>query len=153
MEVTGEEFERIVELTPLVSIDLLLRNSEGEYLLGYRKNETAKGSWFDPGGRIKKDERLSEAFKRITADELGTELDFGDAELVGVYEHIYDTNFAEKEGFGTHYVVIAYEVPVSIEVEGLPMDQHSEWRYFSVEDILKDANVHENMKNYFKDKD
>jgi len=144
-----EDFIRIVEKTPLVSIDLVTKNSEGQYLLGLRTNEPAMDWWFVPGGRVGKGERLSEAFKRITQDELGEELDIEDAKFLGVFEHIYETNFAGEPGFGTHYVVLAHEVTADVRLGELPKDQHSQWRYFTVEELLKEERVHEYTRNYF----
>ncbi|WP_338091415.1 NUDIX domain-containing protein [Sodalis ligni] len=54
----------------MVSIDLIIEDV-GEYLLGYRTNRPASGSWFVPGGRILKDENLETAFKRIISTETG----------------------------------------------------------------------------------
>jgi colanic acid biosynthesis protein WcaH len=34
-------FQSIIEHTPLVSIDLLLRGSDGRYLVGWRQNRPA----------------------------------------------------------------------------------------------------------------
>ncbi|MCH5770603.1 GDP-mannose mannosyl hydrolase, partial [Salmonella enterica] len=51
-----DDFRRAVEMLPLVSIDLLLRDAEGRYLTGLRSNPPAQGAWFVPGGRIRKNE-------------------------------------------------------------------------------------------------
>ena len=59
---------------PLISIDLLVQNEHGEYLLGLRNNRPAQGYWFVPGGRVLKNETLDGAFKRLTFEELGIEL-------------------------------------------------------------------------------
>ena len=53
------DFLHIVDATPLVSIDLVLRNERDEVLLGQRKNRPAQGIWFVPGGRIRKNERVT----------------------------------------------------------------------------------------------
>ena len=42
MRLDPETFLKIVELTPLVSIDLIIQNENGRILLGYRKNRPAK---------------------------------------------------------------------------------------------------------------
>lgn len=47
-------FETVIVYTPLVSIDLLVKNRKGEYLFGLRKNRPAQGYWFVPGGRLQK---------------------------------------------------------------------------------------------------
>lgn len=55
-------FKTIVANTPLISIDLIIRNESGMALLGQRLNQPAQGYWFVPGGRIFKDENFSQAF-------------------------------------------------------------------------------------------
>ena len=49
-----ELFKSIVEHTPLISIDLIIRNEDGKALLGQRLNRPAQNYWFVPGGRILK---------------------------------------------------------------------------------------------------
>ncbi len=70
-------FKTIVANTPLISIDFIIRNSEGKALLGQRQNRPAQNFWFVPGGRIFKDESFENAFKRISLEELGKEFSFG----------------------------------------------------------------------------
>src|SRR6266487_4533983 len=100
-----QDCEHVVRFTPLVSIDIVVRSKDGRVLLGRRKNEPAKNSFFVPGGRITKNESLEAAFKRITAAELGLQMELKQARFIGVYEHIYQENAFGKLGFGTHYVV------------------------------------------------
>src|SRR6266436_8013404 len=100
MHLSRDEFIAIVERAPLISIDLIVRNCSGQVLLGLRKNEPAKNSWFVPGGRIYKDESIETAFRRISQGELGFCQPVEDAFFLGVFEHLYPTNFAEKNGFG-----------------------------------------------------
>jgi colanic acid biosynthesis protein WcaH len=148
-----EDFIEVVRNTPLVSIDIVARSKRGEVLLGLRKNEPAKGYWFVPGGSIRKNELLDEAYERITRDELGARLLRKDARLLGVYEHIYDTNFAGIDGFGTHYVVIGYEATLDMEAEALPSDrddQNAGFKWMGVEELLAARDVHRNTKIYFK---
>jgi colanic acid biosynthesis protein WcaH len=56
-----ELFSTVIESTPLISIDLVVKNNLGQTLLGQRLNKPAKGFWFVPGGRILKDESLATA--------------------------------------------------------------------------------------------
>jgi len=44
-----DEFAEVVKRAPLASIDLVVKNSRREMLVGLRKNEPAKGFWFVPG--------------------------------------------------------------------------------------------------------
>ena len=144
-----DEFAEAVRLSPLVSIDLIVNNKNGEILLGLRTNEPAKGFWFVPGGRILKDERIPEAFERITDNELGVILNYNEAELVGVFEHLYPNNFAGREGFGTHYIVLAHSISIDEEILNLPGDQHSDYKWMSPQQISKDESVHPYTKAYF----
>jgi colanic acid biosynthesis protein WcaH len=42
-------FKAIIDSTPLISIDLVVRDSSGRVLLGQRLNRPAQGFWFVPG--------------------------------------------------------------------------------------------------------
>ncbi|MBW8834431.1 MAG: NUDIX domain-containing protein, partial [Burkholderia sp.] len=92
---TEIDFLDVVRLTPLVAIDLLVRDADGRVLLGHRRNRPARGTWFVPGGRILKDETLDAAFSRIADAELGiAKLARSSARFEGVVEHHYSDNFA-----------------------------------------------------------
>ena len=150
MRLGREEFLEVVERTPLVSIDLIVRRSDGRVLLGRRTNEPAKGCWFVPGGRIHKNERLADAFRRICEAELGKSFEITSGRFLGVFEHLYPANFAEKPGTGTHYIVLAYELHADDLPETLPGDQHGEFDWFDVQRILKTDAVHQNTRAYFQ---
>lgn len=145
-----DDFDRVVRLTPLIAIDLLVRSADGKVLLGRRNNEPAKGSLFIPGGRITKNETLAAAFQRISQAELGHLLRIEDARFVGVYEHFYTTNNHEIPGFGTHYVTLGYEITAGLRDADLPLEQHGEYGWKSVSELLASSDVHENTKRYFR---
>lgn len=46
-----ETFKAIIDTTPLVSIDMLVRNYQCQILVVKRVNRPAQGFWFVPGGR------------------------------------------------------------------------------------------------------
>jgi len=143
------EFANIVRLTPLVAIDVIVRSPDGRVLVGRRTNEPAKGMLFVPGSRISKNETRKAAFRRITHEELGLELKIETARFVGVYEHIYETNRFERPGFGTHYVTLAYEVALALDLANLPTDQHGEYLWLTTSELLHSTEVHANTKAYF----
>ena len=153
MRLGRQEFLEVVERTPLVSMDLIVRRGDGRVLLGKRTNEPAKGYWFVPGGRILKNERLGDAFRRICETELGKPFAISDAKFLGVFEHLYPTNFAEKPGTGTHYVVLAYELRAKGLPDKLPADQHGEFDWFDEQRILAADAVHPNTRAYFQGRD
>ncbi len=51
MHLDDEKFLEIIDLSPLVSIDLIVYNDKNEVLLGKRANRPAKDYWFVPGGK------------------------------------------------------------------------------------------------------
>lgn len=141
-------FKNVVKSTPLVSIDLIIKNDQGLILLGKRNNRPAQGYWFVLGGRIRKNERFPDAFKRLTLTELGQAFSIDEASALGVFEHLYaDSIFSDQ--LSTHYVVLAYEFSMNHPLDSLPLDQHDKYQWFSINDLLEDNNVHENTKAYF----
>ena len=145
-----ETFSTIIESTPLVSIDLVVKNKQGQALLGERLNKPAKGDWFVPGGRILKNESLANAFKRLTLDELGQEFTIEQATLLGPFDHFYIDN-AFGDEFSTHYVAIAYVLTLDDNLESLPMNvQHGDYKWFNINDLLIRQDVHQHTKWYFK---
>ncbi|WP_339023324.1 GDP-mannose mannosyl hydrolase [Aeromonas salmonicida] len=142
------QFQQIVAATPLISLDLIVRNGQGQVLLGRRLNRPAQGYWFVPGGRVRKDERLDAAFLRLTQEELGLAASRDSARLLGPYEHFYADNFSGTE-FTTHYVVLGYELAWQGQQDVLPISQHDQYRWFEVADLLQDPSVHQHTKDYF----
>jgi len=145
------QFQQIVAATPLISLDLIVRNHQGQVLLGRRLNRPAQGYWFVPGGRVRKDERLDTAFLRLTQEELGLAVSRNSASLLGPYEHFYSDNFSGEE-FSTHYVVLGYELAWQGQQDALPISQHDQYRWFDVSDLLQDPSVHQHTKDYFLDR-
>jgi len=143
------EFLAVVARAPLVSVDLIVRDGAGQVLLGLRGNAPARGTWFVPGGCIRKNETLDGAFARIAQTELGIAATRADAGFLGVYEHFYDDNAGDLPGFGTHYVVLAHQLTVGGALDP-PLEQHSRFRWLAPAALLGDPGVHEYTKAYFR---
>lgn len=145
-----DTFKTIVASTPLISIDLIVRDPQNNVLLGKRVNRPAQGYWFVPGGRVLKDESIDQTFIRLLKIELG--IDKVNAIFKGIFQHFYDDNFSE-ENFTTHYIVLAYEVIFNGDIASLPVAQHNDYRWFSEMTLLNHDDVHKHTKWYFqKDK-
>ena len=138
-------FKTVIDSTPLVSIDILLKK-DNKILLGKRINKPAQGYFFSTGGRVNKNEAIDNAMSRIAKNELNIELKTT-PKFIGVFEHFYDDSIYEN--ISTHYVNIAYEY----EVEGipdLPTEQHSEYQWFAIDELLESKQVHKYTKDYFR---
>jgi colanic acid biosynthesis protein WcaH len=151
MFLSKQRFSQVIESTPLVSIDLVVVDESGQALLGERLNRPAQGFWFVPGGRILKNEKLENAFARLTLEELGREFKLSQATLMGPYTHFYDDNVFDN-GFTTHYVAIAYRLIVARSELNLPMDvQHSRYHWYKPGELLTSDKVHIHTKWYFQE--
>lgn len=145
---SDQTFHFILENTPLVSIDFLIQNNMNKILLGKRVNRPAQDYWFVPGGRIRKDERIEDAFVRLSENELGKIITFKEGVLHGVYQHFYDDSFIEPS-VSTHYIALAYNLTVDIDIDNLPHDQHLSYKWFSKDELMNSEKVHFYTKNYF----
>jgi colanic acid biosynthesis protein WcaH len=143
-----DELRQVVRLTPLISIDLVLRDEADRMLLGWRCNRPARHTWFVPGGRVGKNETRAAAFLRLTEMELGRSFAIESARFLGVFEHFYPDNFADAPGFGTHYLVLAYALRQNAKNLLLPPDQHDGYLWLSDAEILIRDDVHANTKAY-----
>ena len=152
MWLPDETFKNVIQHTPLISIDLIVRNEQGEVLLGKRVNAPAKGYWFVPGGRVRKNETLDDAFVRLVKEELGIEsgITRADAKFLGVFEHFYD-DYVFGDDVSTHYVVLGYEVKLNqLLKERIPYIQHENYIWCDeLKFFLDNLKIHIYTKKYF----
>ena len=149
METPLNEYLVVIKNTQLVSLDLIIMNENNEILLGYRNNEPAKNKWFTFGSRVYKEETFDQACKRVSSNEIGTNIDLCYCRKNGVYKHNYDNNFDNNE-YGTNYIVFAFEYYCNkkdITIKG--DDQHSIFSWFSIDEIFAREDVHDYVKQYF----
>ena len=149
MELSESTFLTIIESTPLISIDLIIKNQEDQILLGLRNHRPAQGYWFVPGGRIMKNEHLNDAFLRITKIELGKSIPLKKRNFLGVFQHFYPDNFANQENISTQYIVLGVEILIEEKIVDKPFLQHSKWHWWTIKDLLIAENVHPYTKAYF----
>lgn len=148
--VPDAEFAQIVRNAPLVSIDVVVKDARDHALVGLRCNEPAKGTYFVPGGVIRKNETIAAAFTRIVKAELGLEMTIDTARFLGVFQHFYDTNRFGDPAYGTHYVVLAHELTLG-ERPTITLDsQHNGLRWMSADEICRASDVHPNTQAYFR---
>jgi protein-tyrosine-phosphatase/ADP-ribose pyrophosphatase YjhB (NUDIX family) len=147
---TDDEFAHVVRNAPLVAVDIIIKDPEDRVLVGRRVNEPAKGHYFVPGGAIRKNEMIRSAFARILKAETGLHASIDQAKFLGVFEHFYDANRFQDHDYGTHYVVLAYELTLT-EQPSVKLDsQHSDIRWLSAVEILSAPDVHPNTRAYFQ---
>lgn len=78
----GEEvFEFVSSLTPMVNVDLLVRDPKLGTLLTWRSDKFYGPGWHVPGGVLRFKEEPSTRIQRVAELELGAEVTFGDEPL------------------------------------------------------------------------
>ena len=120
-----ERYKSIVRDIPILTVDGLIVNGKGEYLIVKRKNEPLKGQWWRPGGRVWKGEKLKDAFTRKMKEELGTDVKI--IHNAGYYEDFYSKS---PYGIPIHTVSIVFLAVISGEIK---LDNQSKDYKWSVE--------------------
>jgi len=147
-------FKTVIDSTPLISIDLLVKK-DNKILLGRRINKPAQDYFFSTGGRVYKNESIKDAMSRLAQTELNIELFCSIPprgvksipKFIGVFEHFYDDGIYKD--ISTHYINLAYELNVDDEMLNLPNEQHSEYQWFSIKELLESKQVHKYVKDCF----
>lgn len=71
----------ISRITPLVNVDLLIRNEADQTLLTWRDDGYWKAGWHIPGGIIRYKETIAARIRAVATTELGAEVEFREAPL------------------------------------------------------------------------
>ena len=122
-----DRYNQIIDVLPILCVDVVIRNRQGEVLLIKRANEPRKGEWWVIGGRLLKGETLEQAVIRKVREE--TALEVETVRPIGYYEAV-----AQENPFGLdsplHAVSVVFSTvvddhqPISLD------DQSSDWGFF-----------------------
>ena len=143
----NEEWKFCVNRLPIIAIDLIIKNKHSEILMGRRLNNPAKNSFFVPGGRIFKNEKIEDAIERISNNEISKTYKIKDASFINYFEHFYPNSLWEEKDISTHYIVLAFSIKTNKEAFNLK-NQHSEFKWISYKN-QELYNIHEYSTKYF----
>jgi colanic acid biosynthesis protein WcaH len=142
--VPEETFGACLDALPQVCVEVLLER-DGRLLVARRTNEPAKGTWFWPGGRLYKGERLDDCARRVAREELGVDVDV--VGRVGVYSHFWDTSSVAGAD-SRHTVNVAFHVRQRDPDATVALDdQHEAFRFVTAEA----PDLHDYLYQYFED--
>ena len=82
-------FHFISRCTPIVNVDLLIKDEMGRILLAWRDDGFAGSGWHVPGGIIRFKETIEDRIKKVSLIEIGLEVDF-DPNPLAFNEEILD---------------------------------------------------------------
>ncbi|MFA5839251.1 MAG: NUDIX domain-containing protein [Candidatus Margulisiibacteriota bacterium] len=71
-----EVFYFVSRITPLINVDLLIKNSQGETLLTWRADNYGPPGWHIPGGIIRYKETMKERITAVAKNELNVEVKY-----------------------------------------------------------------------------
>lgn len=77
-----ELFLFVSRITPMVNVDLLVKNNNGEILLTWRDDEFHVPGWHIPGGIIRYKEKIKDRIKAVARNELGADIEFNPTPLI-----------------------------------------------------------------------
>ncbi len=128
-----DRYKDILKTLPIFCADIILQNSNGEYLLIKRNNEPKKDQWWVIGGRVLRGESMEEAAKRKVSQETGLEI--SGLTPVGYFELIDGINpFDFKPDYHTISVVFTATIDGNKPIK---LDNQSKEYKFS-KDLPKD---------------
>ena len=143
-------FYYISQTTPLVNVDLLIKDENGRTLLSWRNDRYAGKGWHVPGGIVRFKEKLETRVQKVAEVELGTTVRF-DPAPIALHQMIH-----EKRDIRGHFISLLYGCFLSSAFiprnEGLSPDDagYLAWHDHCPQNLI---HVHEIYRKYIGDPD
>ncbi|HOW58286.1 MAG TPA: NUDIX domain-containing protein [Candidatus Omnitrophota bacterium] len=138
-------FFYISRTTPLVNVDLLIKDENGRVLLAWRDDPYSGNGWHIPGGIVRFKETLEQRVNKVAETEIGTLVEFNPVPIA-VKQCIHH----ERE-IRSHFISILYQcsLPSSFMPENKGLSEgdagYLQWHEQCPEHLLK---CHEMYRNY-----
>lgn len=142
-----ELFLFATEITPMVNVDLLIKDKEGRILLSWRDDKFYETGWHVPGGIVRLKESFEDRIKKVAKNEIGCD----SIEFYSRPIDIVSIVCPEMKQRG-HFITFIYEcrLPKGFEVHNEMMEREAgylKWFDACPDNILK---VHEFYKKYWR---
>lgn len=137
--IPDEQYEFILKNMPVFCVDWLIRCGD-KYLLLKRKQQPLKGRYWHIGGRLRMDETIPMAAKRLQERELGRFCGLGDLIAFSNYNFI-----KSEDARATHTPAITFLVDVDDEFT--PKLDETESDYIWTESLPRDLMVQSQFVN------
>jgi hypothetical protein len=103
MGLPDEVFYYISRTTPLINVDLLIKDELGRTLLSWRDDLYAGTGWHVPGGIVRFKETLERRVKKVAETEIGTKMNF-DVTPIAINQFIHPDRSVRG-----HFISIMYK--------------------------------------------
>ena len=110
----GEElFLTVSSLVPIVNVDLLVYNTQGQFLLTKRDDPYCGKGWHVPGGCIRFKETCEERIRKVALGELGISKLTIHKDPVKMFEIIeHDKRPIKNQNERAHFITLVYKCEV-----------------------------------------
>ena len=143
-----EVFRLITKLTPMINVDLLIKDDAGNVLLTWRADSLCKPGWHIPGGIIRVLEPVAHRIHAVAESELRTDVVF-DPDPLKVTEFLLP-----DQEYRNHFISLLYRcrltvpVPDFLHCKDLQNPKNGEYAWFSAPpgNLLQ---VHEKYRSFF----
>ena len=142
-QINQDLYNDILKNMPIICVDGIILK-DGNILFLKRNNEPEKDKWWFPGGRIYKNEKLSNAIIRKIKQEISCDVEI--VKLIGFTETIFDTG---PNNIQVHTINFTY----LLKIEGdITIDSdHSEYIWTqNYEELNLNSEIYKILKNNFK---
>jgi len=142
----GKLFFFISRLTPMVNVDLLIKDEKGRTLLSWRDDEYAGVGWHLPGGIVRFKENLETRIIKVAKKEIGVDIKFN-LNPIAVNQIIC------KHDTRGHFISLLYKCDLSSKFipknVGLKKETNGylKWHSSCPKNLIK---VHEIYRKYIK---
>jgi colanic acid biosynthesis protein WcaH len=102
-----EVFYFVSRITPMVNVDLLIKDEKGCTLLSWRDERYTGKGWHVPGGIVRFKETLETRIKKVVETEIGTDVSF-DRNPIAINQIIYP-----DRKIRAHFISILYKCFIS----------------------------------------
>ena len=142
----NDVFYFVSQLTPLINVDLLIKNEKGQTLLTWRDDRFHGPAWHIPGGIIRFKEKIKDRIEKVAQLELGVSIKFSDQPI-----NIRDLINSDRDIRG-HFVSLLYLCRLDSVLpdnraykSGIPEPGQWAWHDKSPYNLLK---VHEPFRRF-----
>ncbi len=141
-----ELFLFVTGITPMINVDLLIKNRRNQTLLTWRDDGFYPPGWHVPGGIIRYKETIADRIGAVAASELGSEVEFK-PEPLAINQVIHPSRRARG-----HFISLLYECTLMRALDqarryekGIPKPGEWAWHDECPSDIIS---VHEMYRKF-----
>jgi colanic acid biosynthesis protein WcaH len=141
----NEVFYYISKTTPLVNVDLLIKDEDGRTLLSWRDDRYTGKGWHVPGGIVRFKEALETRIKKVAEIEIGASVIFDPVPIA------LNQIILPERDIRSHFISILYKCFLSktfiLQNNGLSIEDNGylQWHKFCPVELLK---CHEIYRKY-----